>query len=653
MSPEPVMVSKRSNNLGFRFATGLPERVARLGSFGLGSFALASFVLAALLMAGVVSAQAQAKTKKNVKPAGDYSRPVVQALPSREALQLKAALSKLGRNPRDISALLDAGDAASALGDYEAASGFYKRARQIGPKNPRALAGLAGAMVHDGDPYSAIPLFEQAETAGADPAALGADRGLAYDLVGDPLTAQSHYRAALAGGEDAEVTRRLAISLAISGQPREAEKELLPLLHEQDKAAWRARAFSLAIAGKTKNSIKITKTLLPANLAKGITPYLEYMPRLTAAQQAAAANLGKFPRASEIGRDDPRLAALSARASSADSGLVPKGKPLGTSEAAAATAQSAKAQPTPGLALAKASERPKPVTKKRKKKSRRVAPPEPKPTRMAGSVAEPRLAVETPGPSPAQILAQATPPPRQTKSRTRTAVTNTRTASVTPAPRPSQVLAGKSATPKAAASQSTQGGGTAKTADNAPTNAPTQAARSVTPAPAPGFDLAKLPNSSSPQTAQSSGSPVPSRGGSFSTVFQDLGTPEKQAIPAKGAVDILKVKPAKPKRQRKQAAAPVKKVAPPSHPSRIWVQLGIGQNTSALGGDWRRLTRRHPALFKGRKAFVSKLNRTNRMLTGPFDNRKQANAFLSDLRQAGVEGPYLWSSPAGQVVDAL
>jgi hypothetical protein len=69
--------------------------------------------------------------------------------------------------------------------------------------------------------------------------------------------------------------------------------------------------------------------------------------------------------------------------------------------------------------------------------------------------------------------------------------------------------------------------------------------------------------------------------------------------------------------------------------------------------DWRRLTRKAPDAFRGRKAYVSEMGQTNRMLTGPFESRKAANDFLAELAKAGQDGPYLWISPAGQVVDPL
>ena len=88
----------------------------------------------------------------------------------------------------------------------------------------------------------------------------------------------------------------------------------------------------------------IADAVMPRTLAQRITPYLEFMPRLTAAQQAAAANLGIFPRAADIGRDSPALLAyqrdnlgvmpVTSRlvvkgGALLDDRLAPTGKPLG------------------------------------------------------------------------------------------------------------------------------------------------------------------------------------------------------------------------------------------------------------------------------------------------------------------------------------
>src|SRR6195952_1024859 len=176
------------------------------------------------------------------------AQPVVQAVPGAQNRGLNAALAHLAANPRDGGALIDAGNAALAMNDIDAAIGFFTRAEQVVPGDPRAKAGLAGAYVRNEDPFTAIRLFNEAELQGPLPSALLADRGLAYDLVGDNPTAQRFYRQA--GPYNDEATRRLALSLAISGDLRGSEAALSPLLTRQDKSAWRVRAFSLAIRGE-------------------------------------------------------------------------------------------------------------------------------------------------------------------------------------------------------------------------------------------------------------------------------------------------------------------------------------------------------------------------------------------------------------------
>lgn len=236
------------------------------------------------------------------------SREVVQALPSPEVAALNSALNRLARNTRDLGALIDAGNAALALGDIDAAMGFFGRAEELSPGNAKVKLGMAAVFMRSQRPVEALRMFKEAETAGAKSDALAADRGLAYDLVGNNREAQAAYRMALKQGANDEITRRLAISLAISGDRKRFDEALRPLLMKRDLAAYRARAFGLAILGEQNEARGIVTTVIPRDLASRIIPYLEFMPRLTRAQQAAAANLGIFPRAAEIGRDDPVLA---------------------------------------------------------------------------------------------------------------------------------------------------------------------------------------------------------------------------------------------------------------------------------------------------------------------------------------------------------
>ncbi|MEQ1497837.1 MAG: tetratricopeptide repeat protein, partial [Novosphingobium sp.] len=242
-------------------------------------------------------------------PAGAVSQPVVQPVPERSAgMRLNDALNKLARNPQDVEALIAAGRASLDLGDVQAAIGFYQRADTLWPGSVRVKAGLAGAHVLAGDPITAIDLFNQAEKLGPLDAAALSDRGLAYDLVGDNQTAQQYYRRSLGLAGNDETSRRLALSHAIAGDKRGMDLALAPLLERNDKAAWRTLAFGQAILGNMTSAETIVRQSVPENLAEKLVGYMGFMPRLTPAQQATAANLGIFPRSAEIGQDDPRFA---------------------------------------------------------------------------------------------------------------------------------------------------------------------------------------------------------------------------------------------------------------------------------------------------------------------------------------------------------
>lgn len=259
---------------------------------------------------------------------------VVQALPPREAAQLNAALRRLASRPADLAALVDAGTASLLLRDTGAAAGFFARAAAVAPTDRRVLLGMARVALEQRRPIAALQGFAQAESAGVRPLDMAADRALAYDLVGDNAAAQALYRSVLAAGEDnSEVRRRLALSLAISGNRSEFERVLYPMLRDADGAAYRTRAFGLAILGRPDDAVAIADAMMPTDLALRMAPYLRYMPRLTKAQQAAAANLGAFPAAAEIGRDSAEIAGYAAAgariAANANASLTPAGAPLG------------------------------------------------------------------------------------------------------------------------------------------------------------------------------------------------------------------------------------------------------------------------------------------------------------------------------------
>lgn len=561
------------------------------------------------------------------QPAPQVSQAVVQPIPSKSpGMKLNDALNRLARNPQDLEALIAAGRASLELGDVQAAIGFFQRADTLWPGSVRVRAGLAGAYVLANDPVTAIEMFNEADKLGPIDAGGLADRALAYDLVGDNRTAQVYYRRSLVQEWRDETARRFALNQAISGDRRGMEETLGPLIQRQDKGAWRTRAFALAILGDAAEAQNIAQQTLPAQMAGAMNGYLGFMPRLTRAQQAAAANLGFFPRASEIGRDDPRLARYA---------------PPAVTLASAAPVAAPVNQAGKGNAQDKGKDKPKDKPKDT---------PKPKPVQVAAAPPIPQVGREVNG-KPVQLAvanppavprAFATPPPPP------------------PPPPPPAPVPVPAPVP-------------------APAPAPVQPAGpgfgSIEPGPAP-FDLRKTGSGAKP--------PEQPKGESLDEAFAGFTTPSREIEPKAGAVDIRKVKPAAPPpvvakdpcakdlpakgaksaKGKLPLAKDAKCVDPKdakdtkgkeakSQPSRIWVQVATGRDKSALGFDWRKLARENSELFKGLKPGVTTWGQSNRLLAGPFASQKEAAAFLAKLKKAGVSGAFVWSSPAGQVVDAL
>ena len=310
------------------------------------------------------------------------SQPVVQALPAPEVQRLNRALVALAKTPRDRDALIEAGQASLGVEDLEAAIGFFGRAADVDPGHPGAALGLGSVYLRAGRAGEALQQFERALAGGADERAVLTDQALSFDLIGEQATAQTAYARALAlDPRNDEARRRLAVSFAISGNRARFEETLRPLLDKRDMAAQRARAFGLAIMGESDRATVIVEQVMPRDLATRLVPYLGYMPRLTKPQQAAAANLGIFPRAADIGRDDPRLARFAAE-ERAGSKLAPSG-PLLDSRAVPPATQTPAPAPLPA----------------------------PEPTRVAtvAPVAVTTVAAMAPAPTP--VAAPLPPPP--------------------------------------------------------------------------------------------------------------------------------------------------------------------------------------------------------------------------------------------------
>jgi Flp pilus assembly protein TadD len=268
---------------------------------------------------------------------------VVQPTAETPAIRAVEALSRhvraLTENPRDLNALIGAGEAALVLRDVNAAVGFLGKADEISPRNGRVKAGLARSLLIMENPRDALRLFDDATDLGVPHVDVAGDRGLAYDLRGDTRRAQRDYALALTRGPDDEITRRYALSLGISGDRDQAIALLTPLLYKRDQGAWRARAFVLALTGDRAGAVAIVRQVMPERQASLMEPYLDRLPKLKAADKAMAVHLGHFPvdgerrvaRAPEVA--DPDRPTVSSSVAPASVSRAPRRRP-GVAEAA-------------------------------------------------------------------------------------------------------------------------------------------------------------------------------------------------------------------------------------------------------------------------------------------------------------------------------
>lgn len=219
----------------------------------------------------------------------------------------------LGSSPRNFDALIGAGRASLALGDGQAAAGFFGRAEEVWPASPLPQAGMGAALALEGDGNGALQYFARATQRGALQSTIGADRGLAYDLIGQHALAQADYRAALSGGDGDEARRRLALSLAITGKKAEALSMLSPLMARGDAAGARCRAFVLALSGDVAGAKGAIEAAMPGSSAN-MAYFFRKLPGLRSEQKVAAVNLGIFPSDAQFA-DAPPIGTQTATAS--------------------------------------------------------------------------------------------------------------------------------------------------------------------------------------------------------------------------------------------------------------------------------------------------------------------------------------------------
>ncbi len=252
---------------------------------------VAFFVLVCASMTSIALAQ---QSSELLLPGGVL--PPSSAAKIEPADRLASSLRLLSQNPYDVTALTLAGESALAVGDNNAALSFLARAEEINPASGRIKAGLGSALVQLERPREALRMFQEAVALGLPLHQLAKDRGLAFDLTGEPRRAQVDYGLALEHGGDDEVVRRMALSLGISGDKEAALRKIEPLIRRNDQAAWRARAMILAMNGDMRGGERIAEQVAPPGMASGLSQFMRRLAALGPADRAMAVTFGTMPQ---------------------------------------------------------------------------------------------------------------------------------------------------------------------------------------------------------------------------------------------------------------------------------------------------------------------------------------------------------------------
>ncbi|WP_066720456.1 SPOR domain-containing protein [Sphingomonas pituitosa] len=537
-----------------------------------------------------------------------------------DADALATQMRVLAENPRDVEALLAAARLSTRLGDLTGALALLQRAESVEVSNPRIASNRAAVLVRQERPGEALRLFQRAEQHGVDVREFAADRGFAYDLLGQPLLAQRDYKLALATRREDDVVRHYALSLGISGNRAEAERELDALLRAQDRAAWRDRAFILAMNGDIAGAEKIAATVLPGAAGRNLLPFFRRIATLGPADRAFAVHFGEL---------SPTPARLT------DARMAPS-LPAYTGPAPVQIAQAQPAVPVAAPVRADARGR------------RTASTPRTAPVQLAQAEVAPVARAVPSAPAPQPVISQPTPAARPTWQPIPVPQPTPAARPVlqpTPAPPPEVRHVAPAHSPLASI-----------IADiDVPASERAPAARPTVAAPAPKPVLAAKP------TVTVRPKPEPRR----VPVAEEEDAKPAKPTPKKGAKaeDEVDAKPAKPGARKgakpgdEADARPVKGKKPEpkkpdpkkADPERVWVQVASGANESTVDRAWKSVSAKAPKLFRTHGGWWMPFKATNRIVTGPFKTSGEAQAFVNKLAGEGVSA-FVVTSEAGQKV---
>jgi tetratricopeptide (TPR) repeat protein len=623
------------------------------------------YALAATLCALATPATAQvAHTGTNA---------LMVAPPTPDADALGEQMRIIGTDPKNADALTKAGELTLKLGDPAAAAVLLSRAEAVRPRDGRIKGDEAAVLVHMERPGEALRLFQQAEAMGADMTSFAAERGLAYDLIGQQDRAQRDYRSALAADPDnAETMRRYALSLGISGKRDEALKQIDPLIRQQDHAGWRDRAFIFAMTGDPDQANKIATAMLPAQMASGLAAFFQRLPQLSATDRAFAVHFGEVAPTPERLADARLIPQLPA--------LTPEPQRAPVEVAATTTSAPVKETRAQRRARQKAERERAKAAKQQSLKPGRTAyaatpasPPMPTPSPAPAQVAaNPQVAANRaipvtvtsmpkPGASPARSLPSMTAQPAAAPLDEPVAATVARATppAAKPAARIGQeddilrtIMAGVGV-PSSELGVSRAAPAPVQLADTSPRPNPAQASptapikpAATSPAPDAAAQAKRLEAAN--LAAVKKAAEEKAAAAAKAEAARKAAAADKKAADARKAADAKAAAEKAAKAKEEAAKAKLEK----ANPSRIFVQVAGGANEHDLAKAWAAVKAKAPDIFKGKSGWSTPLNATNRVLAGPFQTDSDAQDFVNALRKKGLSS-FPFTSDKGQKIDKL
>lgn len=606
---------------------------------------------------------------------------IVQPL-TPNADRLSEQMRILGRSPNDVSALIEAGRLSGKLGDTDAAMQFLARAEKVAPNDPRIRAARGISLVAMERPGEALAMFASAERAGVSMTPYLAERGLAYDLLGRGSLAQADYRQALRAGEDDELTRRLALSLGIDGNLAESTAVLNPLLQKGDRAAWRVRAFVLAMSGDAAGADKITASMLPG-FSASLSPFFRRLPQLAGADRAFAVHYGRLAPSPERLADARLAPPLPAPVRTAQPVALASAAPV----APVTTTRTATRTPTMAERRAERQRQAQAAQQAQADAARRAA------DAQAQQLAQARADEAARRAALAQRQQLAAQQAEQARIAEATRVEAQRVAARQAEERrlAAEALAARDRAEQAARPPVQVAAAPVpvtivdRPAETPPPAAPVEVASAAPPTATPAVSSAAatvaartpsnddvlariIRNLDIPASELGVGPPPAPVAASSTTLAAEAETARRaaeareataRAAEAAEAKKLAAARAATAKRaaeakriadEKKAAAAEAAREAQAKRadPARHWVQIAGGANVAGLPAAWGIMAGKAPAL-KGRQAWTTPLRATNRLLTGPFKSDAEAQDFVNTLRKSGVQA-FTFTSEAGQKV---